>query len=359
MTGELTVRLFVPSHRWGFRDATQDWMIDPRLGWVQKPGLDVTTVMDHGWVVRFRTNPDGLTPSTASRERKTGTLRVMFFGDSTVVGRTVPQDQTIHAYLEKFLRDKSVSAEVLNAGVQGYSTDQVLLRMEELLPLYQPDIVIYGACDNDFGGNVSRKAFGQAKPMFRLREDGALEEIPPDRQTAVHSFGSGLGKWLQHSALYRFFQPAIVTLRARAGRWEERNLLGIAPEIYYESGVLDRIDWRLFSLLIRVMKKTADQNHAKLFFYTHPALAEVWDPYIRNTEKRLRLRSGQYDRYALQKRFIKVGEETGTEFIPLIGSFVQRQSEGPFHLLPRDPHSNPRGYDLTAQVLGNRILRER
>ena len=308
--------------------------------------------------VRFRTNGDGLTPPTARRERKAETIRIMFVGDSTVVGRSVPQDKTVNAQLESFLQEKGVPAEVLNAGVQGYSTDQVLLRMEELLPFYRPDVVIYGACDNDFGGNVSRVAYGQAKPMFRLKENGELEEIQPHPQPGVRSFGGGLKKGLQYSALYRFLQPKLVILRARMGRWEERNLLGIAPEIYYKSEPLNRVDWALFSALIQEMKLTAKQNHAQFFFYSPPAIAEVWDPYIRDTEKRLRLQPGQYDRHALEQRLEGVAGQTGAKFIPLINYFIARQSEGPFHLLPRDPHSNPRGNELTARALGDRLLQK-
>lgn len=358
LIGEVTIRISMPVDRWKFRDATEDWRIDKRLGWVQKPGLDVTTTTEFGWTVRFRTNRDGLTPPTARRERKAETIRIMFVGDSTVVGRSIPQDKTVNAQLESFLQEKGVPAEALNAGVQGYSTDQVLLRMEELLPLYRPDVVIYGACDNDFGGNVSRVAYGQAKPMFRLKENGELEEIQPDLQPGVRSFGGGLKKGLQYSALYRFLQPKLVVLRARMGRWEERNLLGIAPEIYYEPGSLDRINWRIFSALVKKMKQVSEEKHAQFFFYSNPAIAEIWDPYIRDTVKKQRLQPGQYDPYALERRFKEAAGQTGAEFIPLIDYFLTRQSEGPFHLLPRDPHSNPRGNELTARVLGSRILQK-
>ncbi|GEM_PF-6814926 len=331
-------------------------MPDERLGWVQKPELDVTTLNEFGWTVRFQTNEDGLTPPQARREKKPGVVRVMFFGDSTVVGRGVPQDKTVNAYLERFLLGKGIKAEVINAGVQGYSTDQALLRMKQLLPLYRPDVVIYGACDNDFGGNVSPSAYGQVKPRFQLNSDGFLEEIPLEFNKKITSFGNGPSKWLQFSALYRFLQPRLFTLRAQVGRWEERNLLGIASDIYYQPKTLHQIDWQIFSALIREMKKTAEQNHAKFFFYTHPAIAEIWDPYIQDTERKLKLKPGEYDRYAIERRLQKIAEETGTNFIPLIDSFRERQSEGPFHLLPRDPHCNPVGYRLTAEALGKVLL---
>ena len=355
LIGEIAARLFVPHSQWKFRDATSDWVLDKRLGWTQKPNLDVVTSTDFDWVVRFQTNEDGLTPPASRRIKKKDLLRVMMFGDSTIVGRSLPQDKTVSALLENYLRGKGVKVEVINAGVQGYSTDQVFLRMQELLPLYRPDIVIYGACDNDLGGNVLRMAYGQVKPMFRIKSNGDLEEIPPELTDKIISFGGGPRKWLQYSALYRLIQPALLFLRARLGGWEERNLFGIAPEIYYDSQALEKMDWRIFSSLVKRMKQTADENNAQFFFYTHPAIAEVWDPYIRQTEKKLGLKPRQYDRHALERRFQAVARETGTRFIPAIDYFISRQSEGPFHLLPRDPHSNPAGTRLTAEVLGRAL----
>lgn len=72
---ELAIRLFVPASQWRYRDASMDWKPDARLGWVVRPGLDVTTRSEQGEAVRFRTNPDGLTPWTARREREPGVLR--------------------------------------------------------------------------------------------------------------------------------------------------------------------------------------------------------------------------------------------------------------------------------------------
>ena len=351
LVGEITVRFFVPSNRWQFRDATTDWIMDERLGWVQKPKLDVITKADQGWTIRFRTNEDGLTPWDARRQKKEGDFRIMFVGDSTIVGRSVPDDKTINAYLEYFLGEKGIKADVINAGVQGYSTDQALLRMKQLLPLYHPDVVVYGACDNDFGGNVLDSTMGINKPRFQLMPDGSLQEIPPRLTKEIHSFEKGPAKWLQFSALYRFLQPRLFVLRARLGRWEERNLLGLSPEMYYKKNALDKIDWRIFTALINEMKKVAQRSGANFYFYTHPAIAEVWDPYIRDTEKKLKLKAGEYNRYAIESRFREVAKETGIHFIPLIDSFRERQSEGPFHLLPRDPHSNPAGYQLTAETI--------
>lgn len=359
---EITIRLFLPGSWWSFRDATDDWEIDPRVGWRQKARLDVTThenLEKEGWVVRFQTNEDGLTPDTAQRVKPSTVLRIMIFGDSTVVGRAVPQDQTIHAQLETLLKKAGVSAEVINAGVQGYSTDQVYLRMQQLIPLYRPDVVIYGLCSNDFGGNVSREAYGLPKPVFTVKEDGELQEIPPSLRGdgKIPSFGSGPSKWLQSSALYRVLLPWTTKLRAQFMNWEQRNLLGLAPEFYYRKDALEAIDWSLFAALLKQVDAFSRVNEAEFYFYAHPAVEEVWTPYINQNLTGLGLRETEYDRYALERRLSDVAKGVPVKFIPMIDYFLANQQRGPFHLLPRDPHANPTGYQLEAEVIAQALQR--
>jgi GDSL-like Lipase/Acylhydrolase family len=358
---EAAVRLLAPAHLWRQRDASDDWRPDPEIAWVQRPNLDVTTRTEQGWTVRYRTNPDGLTPAGARRLKAPGVVRILLFGDSTVVGRGVPPDRTVHADLERLLRGAGKRVEVLNAGVEGYSTDQELLLMRRLIPLYHPDIVAYALCDNDFGGNESREAYGLPKPRFVVAADGALTYVPPPGAMPAPAGSSGGGprhwrEWLQGSALYRLLQPRLLVLRARFGGWQGRNLLGIAPDLYYVPERLEAIDWKLFTALLSAMDASARQGGARFFFYSHPAIAEVWDPYIRDTERKLRLPPGRYDRLALERRLERAAAGMGIPYCPLIETFQANAARGPFHLLPRDPHCNPVGYEVTAEALARFLV---
>ncbi|MEW5847200.1 MAG: hypothetical protein AB2A00_00250 [Myxococcota bacterium] len=356
VVAEVGTRLVVPESRWRFRDAADDWVRDARAGWVQKPNIDVTTATEHGWEVHFQTNADGLTPPTATREKPAGALRVMLFGDSAVVGRSVPQDQTVHAHLERILRGAGLNVDVVNAGVQGYATDQALVRMEQLVPLYKPDIILHGVCDNDFGGNVVSDFAGLGKVRFTLKPDGSLEEHPPPAGADVAKMGEGPGRWLQLSAFYRVLQPSLLVLRTSMGTWSGRNLMGLGDEAYYNPQELERRDWALFKRLLTRMKGTATTNGAQFVMYLHPAISEVWEPVVQETLHSKGIPPEKYDRYAIEKRVKSAADETGIGFVPLIDSFRAQQARGPFHLLPRDPHCNGRGYELQAEALAKQIL---
>lgn len=353
---ELTVRLALPKALWEFKDATDDWTIDSRIGWVQKGNLDVIARNDTGHWISFKTNADGLQPSNARPAKLSGTIRVLMIGDSTVVGRAVAEEDRVHRQLEQRLHSIGIRAEVLNAGVQGFSTDQELLLLEKLGPAYRPDIIILAVCTNDFAQNGSGSANGLSKPHFERESSGELRYIPPQQQDRIRRFGRGLTAWLQYSALYRAIQPAIFGVRAALGNWRERNMLGLADELYYSSEVLNNVDWAMFEALLVRMHRLSATLGAKFYVYMHPAIDEVWNPYIENSIRRAGIPPGNYDRYAVEKKIAGIASRYDISFIPQIDAFLRRSPDGPFHLLPRDSHCNEVCYRITSQIIAGNIF---
>ena len=352
---EAGVRLAVPQQYWRFRDATSDWQLDPELGWVNKPDLDVESRFKEE-LIRFRTNHDGLIPAAAAPERAPDmALRVMVFGDSMVVGREIPQNETYTVRLEAQLAERGIHAQVINAGVQGYSTDQVLLLMQRWLPVYRPDLVLYGSTHNDLGGIELDYANGQAKPHFALEGDGSLRMERPRLAAQIQHYGVGIRTWIQWSAFYRLLQPRIAMLRARFIGFDQRVLLGLYEEAYVHPGFADRVDWRLYGALVGRMREVAHDAGASFAFFAHPEVGEVWDPYIEQTCVNLGAQRSEYDPHAMERRIAAVAQQQHVEFVPLIDEFRSRQQRGPFHLLPTDAHLSPAGHALLAELLANRI----
>jgi hypothetical protein len=231
----------------------------------------------------------------------------------------------------------------------------VLLLIERMLPLYHPDVVLYGSTLNDFGGNEVAIANGQAKPRFLLDHD-TLHLIPPQLAPDVQPSRLGLRTWLQNSAFYRVLQPRIFTLRARVAGWQQRNLMGLMQEVYVDPSALDEFDWPLFSGLIQRMQRSCEAAGARFFLFSHPEVAEVWPPYIETIRQQFGATVLGYDALAAQHRVERTAQADGIDFIETAPRFQQHGERGPFHLLPYDAHLNAAGHRLLAEVLADELL---
>lgn len=135
---------------------------DPQLGWTLKPhyrGNGFTT-LDHG----FRRN-------FGETEVRTGSILAV--GDSFTEGYDEVNDSgTWPAHLEKIM-----GVPVVNAGVAGYATDQIILRAEQTLPIVKPKTLIMGFTEVDIY-RASLSEAGAPKPYFTI-ENGELVFHPP------------------------------------------------------------------------------------------------------------------------------------------------------------------------------------
>ncbi|HEV3007502.1 MAG TPA: GDSL-type esterase/lipase family protein [Burkholderiales bacterium] len=126
-------------------------------------------------------------------------LRVLSLGDSHTQGHEARQEATFSAVLERYLEKRSVHAEVLNAGVSGFSTAEALAFLENEGYKYQPDVVVLGFYANDFEDNVKTGLF--ALEAGRLVER-KFEHLPGVRiQNAIYAIPGA--QWLsENSYLY-------------------------------------------------------------------------------------------------------------------------------------------------------------
>ena len=111
-----------------------------------------------------------------------GTRRVLVIGDSYVFGIGVDVQRTFPALLARHLNaSRREPWEVINMGMNSYSTDQELMLLREFGPQLEPDVVVLVVCDNDFEANtrdfVHKRYY---KPYFVLSPGGllALHQVP-------------------------------------------------------------------------------------------------------------------------------------------------------------------------------------
>jgi len=146
---------------------------DAELGWVELPQPpDANPRQFNALAARG--------PRDYADAKPAGALRIVSFGDSFTYGAEVPWDASWQAQLEMLESEW----EVPNFGVNGYGTDQALLRFRRVGAL-DADVVCIGLMLDNIGRNVNRykpclATLGgspAAKPRFRI-ENGALEVLP-------------------------------------------------------------------------------------------------------------------------------------------------------------------------------------
>jgi lysophospholipase L1-like esterase len=76
-------------------------------------------------------------------------FRIMVVGDSLTYGEGIDAFWTYPEQLERSLAP-DFRVEVLNLGVMGYASEDVLNVVRRFLPELKPDLVVYGVCLNDF-----------------------------------------------------------------------------------------------------------------------------------------------------------------------------------------------------------------
>jgi lysophospholipase L1-like esterase len=81
--------------------------------------------------------------------RQPGIPRILAVGDSLTYGMGVGADQTWPSVLQQRLSQRR-PVEVLNLGVCGYNSGDVVRVLRQHLTTLDPDLVVYGMCLNDF-----------------------------------------------------------------------------------------------------------------------------------------------------------------------------------------------------------------
>ncbi len=161
LVGEVGLRLL------GFGPPAINTEFDSKLGWTKRPNSTIERKTGE-YDVQIRTDAAGLRDDFQSTDvaPADGTHRVLCLGDSFVLGYTVDRKDLFVDQLESVWRGEGRSVDVVNAGTQGYSTDQSLIWLTENGARFKPDLVLYVPYENDIWWNASATYVGEPKPMF-------------------------------------------------------------------------------------------------------------------------------------------------------------------------------------------------
>ena len=143
---------------------------DETLGWSVLPNMDVQHTKLDLWNVKITTNSNGMRGEEVSvNELTDDNLSIGVFGASQTFGESVNDKEEYVSILDERLPNSSV----LNFGVRGYGTDQMLLKYMQTLKSYHFDVVILAFAFHHIPRNVNSFTF-HAKPYFEYIDNSLI-----------------------------------------------------------------------------------------------------------------------------------------------------------------------------------------
>jgi lysophospholipase L1-like esterase len=192
------------------REAAAEY--DPLLGWRHKANRgDPTSNITGEYGVRMN----------SAKIKPLPTGAILAVGDSFTAGADVAEHESYVAQLEAML-----DYPVINGGVGGYGTDQMILAAERFIPLLHPAMIVVGILDDDIDRAGHRTFSGASKPWFDVKPEGELVHhnnpvpppIPRDQNGSVPWFAySDLAIWV----MGRLGRSDLLAIRA--GLYEPAN----------------------------------------------------------------------------------------------------------------------------------------
>jgi lysophospholipase L1-like esterase len=340
----------------------------PLLGWDKPPGIQ-------GWLhrpeysVRLEVNAKGLRGPDRPYEKPAGVHRTLLVGDSFTEGYTVAEEKTTRAVLEAELRRGGLSAEVVNGGTMGYSTDQELLFYQAEGHRYQPDLVVVMLCTNDIYFNTTGE---QGKPWFDL-EDGRLvlqgsPVRPPKRgpwQRGPEARTLSAPGWHESVALRLLAErtasgnPRLHRVLARVGLVEGMKPQPIPMEMTPLGTLHPEVKkmWAVTQAVLAVFKAEVEAAGGRFALFYIPDRYELSEPVWELTQAQYDL-GKRFSPHRFHERVVRLSRDLDIALIDPHEAFLAAESKRPAYF-EKDGHWNELGHEIAAKAIAEHVRRGR
>jgi hypothetical protein len=343
-----------------------------------RPGIETTYVRsagDGGQTIQWKTNADSFRGPELAEDPP---ARIIVYGDSNVQARFSQRENTFAFRLEQYLQAAGIPGlEVVNAGVVGFGPDQALIRMESEIDRYEPDLVIFQTCDNDFGEFVRNR-------LFDLSADGTLVPTPfpkevDEQLNSTDGFPKRLMLFRAANKLARLLGLVAESggvdyriIRTRAGGFELFELRGQKEfEVYRDSrpkSVSHFADYydldialnadteaantkrRMMAAALKRAKAVADEKGVAFLVLIEPSVIDFThgSPYL--DYEYLGANHPSYARSNLTSAVAHICEKAGIDHVNLFDAFDRDGDPTTLFFTGRNDHWNDRGQDLAART---------
>lgn len=290
--------------------------------------------------VRIVTNSIGCRSHECAPNKKPGSFRIFFLGDSITFGQGVNSEEAFPELIQERLNSKENSPrfEVINCGVPGWTTYQESEFFKEDILKLHPDLVICVIFlgDDFYQNGLIYRLMHNKNASIIMKREICLSKIRGFIFSAFGAYNKYLPQKLRLTRLPRLLVKSL---------WE--NFLYINDPVYnlnrYKE-IKDRIQQEnilfesenIISLgLIRKLSEEAHHNNIKIIF----VLADI---HLNGNKRRDMVRQILLDYFSANKY----------PFIDLISALKNRYpSMTAFSNFPADGHMNADGHKIMAEII--------
>lgn len=271
--------------------------------------------------VHHDVNPSGFR-GPAFRPKESGTLQLVFLGDSFTFGEGVHHPETYPQVTARLLREQGRRAESCNLGVGGYNTTQEADALKRFGFDLKPDVVVLGYTLNDAEPALFQVDPTTGQPVRRSREafiesEGTLGS-PPD------------------SLLYRLRLAQAVWQMVRQRQLTDQTIS------YYLSLHAPASEGRIESeRALREIITQCSNRGVPCILVMFPVLFDL---------------SSNHPFKAIHDQIGQVVRQAGGHFIDLLPDLMD-QDAGALVVHPTDQHPNEKVHALAGRLVAAEILR--
>jgi lysophospholipase L1-like esterase len=295
------------------------------LPYVLRPNVSATP-----FGIQVRTNGLGLRGPAQDARAAPAVRRVAVVGDSVVFGQDVVEDDTLAAALARRLARGGERWEGLNGGVPGYDAVSESLFLDRVIAPLRPDVVIVGACLNDYDvtptygptGLLVRKELEERDPTLVDR----IQFVTLLQLVRAWWHGELASQIAEHAAAQRASQGATIERLGRLTRDQHLKFYR-APVPKY---------WDRLRAAYRRMKQTADAGGFRLLVAIFPERWQIADAEPDETP---------------QRRLLAVCAETGLACRDLAPAFRAAGVD----LFADGQHPTARGFAVAADDIATAL----
>ncbi len=333
----------------GFAPAPSLHDFAAELGWTKRPGA-VGTKKTNEFRATYEINALGLRDDPASSPTKpAGVFRVLCLGDSFVLGTTVERRDLFCDLLENLWQAQGRRVEVINAGTEGYSTDQEVRWFQLHGAAFEPDLVLIFPYENDLYWNGQESYNRYPKPLFTT--SGTLERralTDPGQRTAWErtALANFLKSFAPVDAPPTFKTTGGAEIFAEWGAWCDPAPSFIVAATGRTGGAL------------KALKNACARAGARLLVAPIPNKAVVDEAARADIEAQLPATIGDWDPARPVETFLTLAHSLDIATIDARAALTAAAADGQRLYYERDWHFNPAG-NLAFAAFLDRTLSER